>query len=1183
MNAGSGDRFPLDALVAAVRAGRGADVAVAQGGARAYLIALLQRALGRPVVAVLPDQRAANNLHSALGFLLGADAVARFPGLPWTPYEGLSPDRVTVMTRLATLFRLHQGAPGPPLAALTMPAVALAKRVIPRATLTAHTELLQVGEDSDRDELLLRLAQAGYNPTPLVEEPGTFAVRGAVVDIFCPLYPQPARVEYWGDTVDTIRFFDPGDQRTSGRAEELLLCPVREEVRDGAAMMAARERIAERADADHVPSAVLRNVLSDLGAGLHFFGVEALLPAFHDRMATVADYLPEEAVVVAFDRAACEDALQVRTDGVQEAWERRKPGQEIRFSPGDHYLSAADAGRSLFDRPGGVRIGGLTGEAEQPLRFAASGHEGLAEQLKARHGEHGALQPLAERIHEWLADEHRVVLVAPTAGRADRLRSLLKGEGFKIVTGGQGVSLQAPGDDGITPGVLDLRVGDWPAGVSVPDHRLTLISGEEVLGRVARARPRRTTAGDVFQATLSDLAKEDLVVHSQHGLARYHGLVRLAVDGLDQDFLLLRFEGKDKLYVPVYHLDRVQRYVGGESLKRLDKLGGKAWERKRARAKESVRRLAMDLLQMHADRAAHGGTRYPPPDEYFQEFEASFPYEETADQDRAIQEVLEDMRRPICMDRLVCGDVGYGKTEVAMRAAFLAVLGGKQVAVLCPTTVLAEQHRRTFGERFADYPVRVEALSRLTDKKKEREILKATEAGKVDVLVGTHRLLSKSVKWGDLGLVVVDEEHRFGVKHKETLRQLKSRMDVLTLTATPIPRTLHMAIGGLKDLSIIATPPVDRQAVRTFVTQRNDEVIRKAVMGELARGGQVFFVHNRVKSLGEVHEHLRQVVPEARIVTAHGQMPGADVETAMLRFVRGEANLLLSTSIIESGLDIPRANTIIIDNAHTFGLANLYQLRGRVGRSDQRAFSWLLVPNPRKLTDDARKRLEVLQRFTELGAGFHVASYDLEIRGGGELLGPEQSGHISDVGFETYMELLEEAVAELQGTPPPEDEMAPELSLGVEAFLPEDYVGDTGQRLVLYKRLSVAPDEDAVREVASEMVDRFGPPPPPAVALVEVIAVQALARTLGIERVDRNADGVTLSLGARPRVSPEAVMALIQSPDTPWRFGSDMRLTCHLPDVEAGEALLGVADALKALMASAKASPPVRVAGAGQP
>ena len=393
-----------------------------------------------------------------------------------------------------------------------------------------------------------------------------------------------------------------------------------------------------------------------------------------------------------------------------------------------------------------------------------------------------------------------------------------------------------------------------------------------------------------------------------------------------------------------------------------------------------------------------------------------------------------------------------------------------------------------------------------------------------------------------------------------------------------------MAIGGLKDLSIIATPPVDRQAVRTFVTQRNDDVIRKAVMGELARGGQVFFVHNRVKSLGEMHEHLRGVVPEARIVMAHGQMAGADVEKAMLRFVRGEANVLLSTSIVESGLDIPRANTIIIDNAHTFGLANLYQLRGRVGRADRRAFAWLLVPNPRKLTDDARRRLEVIQRFTELGAGFHVASYDLEIRGGGELLGPEQSGHISDVGFETYMELLEEAVAELRGMPAPPDDLTPELSLGVEAFLPEDYVGDTGQRLVLYKRLSVAPDEESVREVAAEMVDRFGPPPPPAAALVEVIAVQALAKSLGIERVDRNSDGVTLSLGARPRVTPDAVMRLIETPDTPWRFGSDMRLTCHLAAVEAGEALVGVADALKALMASAKASPPpARVPGAGQP
>ncbi len=1133
----------------------------------------MARALGRTVVAVTPDQRQADLLADGLGFLLGDDSVGRFPALAWTPYEGLSPDRVTVMARLATLFRLHQGAPGPPLAAVTLPAAALAKRVIPRATLAAHTDLVQVGQDTDRDELLRRLVRAGYNPAPLVEEPGSVAVRGGVVDVFCPLYSRPARIEFWGDTVDTLRFFDPEDQRTTGRADELLLAPVREEVRDGPSLMAARERLAERADAEDVPSAHLRNVLSDLGAGLHFFGVEALLPAFHQEFQTLADYLPEDAVVVAFDQGACEAALGDAEDAVRAAWARRKAGQEVRFPPEDHYVDAASAGRSLFGRPGLGRVGGLGGADATPLVFGASGQEGLAGELKAAQGDPRPMAPLAQRVREWLADGRRVALTAPTAGRAERLRTLLKVEGFKIVHGGAGVDLRGAGRDGLADGALDLRVGRWPGSLDVPAHRLVLVSGEEVLGRVARPRRRRSVPGDVFQATLSDLGKDDLVVHSHHGLARYGGLVRLAVDGLDQDFLLLLFDGDDRLYLPVYRLDRVQRYVGGEGLKKLDKLGGPGWEKKRERARQSVRRLAIDLLKLHAEREAHGGTAFPAQDAYYEGFEAAFPFEETPDQARAIEEVLSDMRRPTCMDRLVCGDVGYGKTEVAMRAAFLAVLGGKQVAFLCPTTVLAEQHRRTLAVRFEGYPVRVEVLSRLTERKRAKEILTAVQEGKVDLVVGTHKLLSKDVQWRDLGLVVVDEEHRFGVKHKEVLRSLKRRTDVLTLTATPIPRTLHMAIGGLKDLSIIATPPVDRQAVRTFVTQRQDDVIRKAVMDELARGGQVFFVHNRVKSLGEVHEHLQEVVPEARIVVAHGQMPGPVVEEAMIKFVRGEANVLLSTSIVESGLDIPRANTIVIDDAHTFGLANLYQLRGRVGRSSRRAFAWLLVPNPRKLSDDARRRLEVLQRFTELGAGFHVASYDLEIRGGGELLGPEQSGHITDVGFEIYMELLDEAVADLRGLPSPEDEVTPELSLGTEAFLPEAYVGDTGQRLVLYKRLSVAPTEEAVREVAAEMVDRFGPAPPAAAALVEVIAVQVLAKSLGIERVERGADAVVLAMGARPRVSPEAVMTLLERDPARWRFGDDMRLTYRFPPGAAGEGPEAVTDALKALVASAKACP----------
>jgi len=1167
--------FPLDRLVEDLgKTGAPIDVAVPDGGARAYLLALLQRVTGRPLVAVCPDQKAADRLADSLECFLGRvgdeapGPVLRYPALEWSPYEGLSPDRLAVMARLATLFRVQQGVPAPVAAAVVLPAEALLKRVLPRSAIGQHGDLVVRGEDLEREAFVRRLVRGGYNRVPLVEEPGTYAVRGGVCDVFCPIYPRPARVEQWGDAVESIRFFDPAGQRTLAKVDELVVCPVREEVRGDSTLLRARERLTARADDDQVPSSRLRTVLSDLSAGLHFFGVEALLPAFHERLETVVDYLPGDALFAVVDEEACRGALETASERVTGAFERRAAGQEVRFLPPDHYLPAEAAYEQLAGRGRRLRIGGaVTGETT-PLRFSAGTHERIASEVRARHGEESYLRPLAERVHEWLADGWRVGLVVPSPGRADRLRAMLKGEGFRVRLGGEGIGLSGPGGDDLLRDALDIRVGRLDTGFSVEAHGLALVAGEQVLGRVARRRPRRTTGGDVFQATLSDLAPGDLVVHTEHGIARYGGLMRLAVDGLDQDFLLLEFSGDDRLYLPVYRLDRVQRYVGGEGTRRLDKLGGTAWERKRSRAKASVRKLAIDLLELHAQREVHGGNAFPMPDDYFRRFEADFPYEATPDQERAIEEVLSDMARPQCMDRLVCGDVGYGKTEVALRATFLAVLGGRQVAVLCPTTVLVEQHQRVFAERFERYPVQVAGLSRMVEPAKQRAVLADLKAGRVDVLVGTHRLLSKEVRFRDLGLLVVDEEHRFGVRHKERLRELRGEVDVLTLTATPIPRTLHMSLGGLKDLSIIATPPVDRQAVRTFVTRRSDDVVRKAVMTELERGGQVFFVHNRVRSLPEVHRELQDLVPEARIVVAHGQMTGSEVERAMLKFVRGEANLLLCTSIVESGLDIPRANTIVLDNAHTFGLASLYQLRGRVGRSDRRAFAWLLVRDPKRLTDDAKRRLEVIQRFTELGAGFHVASYDLEIRGGGELLGAEQSGHIGDVGFETYMELLEEAVAELRGEVAAPT-VEPELSLGVEAFLPEAYVGDTGQRLVLYKRLSLAEDEEEAREVAGEMVDRFGPAPPAARALVDVMIIKVLARRLGIERVDRKPGAVVLALGQQPRVEPASVARLLGQESSPWRIGDDMRLTRQLTTEEEEERLEPVQGALKALVACA--------------
>ncbi|MBM4318393.1 MAG: transcription-repair coupling factor, partial [Deltaproteobacteria bacterium] len=812
------------------------------------------------------------------------------------------------------------------------------------------------------------------------------------------------------------------------------------------------------------------------------------------------------------------------------------------------------------------------------LRFTVETNQELPRQLQsAEKGGETPLAPFARLVHGWLRDGWRVGLVVAGAGRAERAREMLKSHGFPVRIEAQSVAVQAPGRDGLAAGALRIVQGQLSAGLHVPAHALVLVTDGELFGERARRAPRRGRQAltEGMLAAFQELAEGDLVVHREHGVGRYEALVKLSVGGVENDYLLLTYQGGDKLYLPVQRLDKISRFVGAGAAAAgvapaLDKLGGVTWQRTRRRVKKGVEQLARELLELHAARKASRGLLFPMPDEYFREFEARFPFEETPDQETAIESVLAGMTRAGCMDHLVCGDVGYGKTEVALRAAFLAVLGGAQVAVLCPTTVLAAQHLTTFRERFAGFPVLVEGLSRFTPTREVGRILAALGEGKVDVLVGTHRILSQDVRFKSLGLVVIDEEQRFGVKQKERLKSLRTEVDVLTLTATPIPRTLSMALSGLKDISVIATPPVDRQAIRTFVTQWDPQVVREAVLQEISRGGQVFYVHNRVQHLPEVHRRLSALVPEARIGVAHGQMHGDEVEKVMLRFVQGEINVLLCTAIIESGLDIPRANTMVVEDAHTFGLAQLYQLRGRVGRSRQRAFAYLVVPPRRSMSEGAAQRLEALQRFSELGAGFQIASLDMELRGAGDLLGPDQSGNINAVGFELYAQLLEEAVQELQGEPA-RPSIEPELELSVSARIPEEYLPDTGLRLGLYKRLSRAGDLEEVGGIFEELVDRFGSPPPEVVALVQVMEIKALARRAGIRRVELRSGRLLLDLGEQPQLEPAQVLRLLDRPKSPWRLSREMLLSLALaPGEEEEEAALpAIREALRELLGHA--------------
>jgi transcription-repair coupling factor (superfamily II helicase) len=715
-------------------------------------------------------------------------------------------------------------------------------------------------------------------------------------------------------------------------------------------------------------------------------------------------------------------------------------------------------------------------------------------------------------------------------------------------------------------------VGELSAGFIDRPNGFALVTDADIFGERAERKTRKTRTEQPFVAAFRDLKEGDLVVHVDHGICRYDGLTKLNMRGVQADFLVLHFAGKDKLYLPVHRLRQIQKYVGGDPEKiKLDSLQGTAFESRKKRVKEELLKMAAELLDLYAARKAHPGNKYSAPDAMYRQFEADFEFEETPDQDKAIAATLADMQKAEPMDRLVCGDVGYGKTEVAMRAAFKAVEDHKQVAVLVPTTVLASQHFHTFQKRMKDYPVRVEMISRFRDQKEIKESLKKLAVGAIDIVVGTHRLLSTDVNFKDLGLVIIDEEHRFGVKHKEALKHYRKSVDVLTLTATPIPRTLNMSLAGVRDMSIIATPPTDRRAIRTFVSKFDPAVVKEAIEREIARGGQVYFLHNRVESIDELKQFVQELVPKVRIGVGHGQMGDGELEEVMTKFVDRQFDVLLCTTIIESGLDIPTANTMLVNRADTFGLAQLYQIRGRVGRSRERAYCYLFVPAARPVTKDAKKRLQVLQQFTELGAGFHIASHDMEIRGAGNLLGPDQSGTIAAVGFDLYSEMLDEAVRALRGEPP-RDEIDPDVSLAVPAYLPDDYIPEVQQRLMFYKRLAQASGDDDLFDVRSEMVDRFGELPAEADNLCQLMRVKAEMRKLKLRGMESGPGRLVVTLGVAAALDPVRMAQLVARSKEGLKLTPDMKLVYPLPPNAAPVDLLAYAQKMMTALQGIRAA-----------
>lgn len=1112
-----------------------------KGSAPAFLLARLLPDLPAPGIIVTSNTETAEEFFQELRFYADRPgAVFFFP--PWdiAPFEQSSPHPDISGERLHTLAALHDGRAGVVVTSVS----ALMQRVMPRMLLGEYSQYLVVGEEVERDALLRTLVDLGYSMVPLVEDRGSASVRGGIVDIFPPDLQGPVRIEFFGDFIESIRSFDPVTQRSLHPIEELVILPSREIILSEDVVREFLPRLKERCDQLGIPATRRRDLVEQLQHAIYPPGVEYLHPLLHPGLETLFDYAGPGTIFVEIDPLAVQEAEEHFAEELLVAERKATENLSIVCAGADLYLGTEQL-RALKLACRKIAVPRLelavANEAAIPFRFAGEDNSDL--RLALSPDSEGVLRPLVDRISTWMEEKSRVSVICHQWSQVQRLQELLGHYGVPIT-----VSEGRFADGAHDWSAVRILMGELSRGFRLPGEGLAVIAEEEIFGRRVKRRDLSEIRKKQILVSMAELKPGDFMVHLDFGLGLYRGLQHLAFDGIGGDFLLLEYAGKDKLYLPVDRINLVQRYVGGEgSEPSLDRLGGAGWDRKKAKASEAIEEMAEELLRIYAARQVHEGFSFTPPDDLYREFEGSFSFEETPDQLGAIEDVLRDMESSRPMDRLVCGDVGYGKTEVAMRGAFKAAMDGKQVAVLVPTTVLAAQHLETFRSRFAAYPVTVEMLSRFRTSREQKEILEGVKTGKIDIIIGTHRLLQKDVLFKELGLLIIDEEHRFGVSHKEKLKQYRAVVDVLTLTATPIPRTLNLSLSGIRDLSIIDTPPVDRLAIKTFVARFSDELIREAVLRELRRGGQVFFVHNRVQSIGAMADYLKRLVPEAKLAVGHGQMPERELEKVMLGFLHGEFNLFLCTTIIESGLDIPSANTMIVNRADTFGLAQLYQLRGRVGRSSQRAYAYLLIPGEGAVSADARERLRVIQELTELGAGFRIAMHDLEIRGTGDFLGSRQSGNIAAIGFELYSELLEEAVRRLKGDAMPE-RVEPEINLKVPAFIPEDYVPDPNQRLVIYKRLAQSSVEEDVAAVGDELLDRFGKHPLPVSYLLESMTLRVHLRTLLVRRLEFDGRCLVVSFHEKTPVSPDILIGLIRRLPDVYRFSPDFVLSARITD-----------------------------------
>jgi len=1102
------------------------------GAARGLAIASAAGDWAGPTLIVARDANTARLLENELRFFLGRELpILPFPDWECLPYDSFSPPAELVAQRLTTLAQLPTLQHGVVIAHVAT----LLHPLPPVAFVTSQSFNLDRGDALAIDEFRERLVNSGYHAVSQVMEPGEFAVRGGIVDLFPVGTMVPYRLDLFGEVVETIREFDPATQRSGRSVDAIHLLPAREFPLNESGIARFRQAFRARFEGDPQKISVYR----DVSKGFAPAGVEFYLPLFYERTATFFDYLPGGALCVLEDgiTAAAREFLR---EAAQRYAERAADRERPLLTPTELF-SGIDALQQQLDGHPTIELEGLEAPERHIDAPTIAFNTQPPPQLPV---DHKSDQPYRTFIDHIRAYAGRVLIVAETPGRLETLRGLLVEQGFAPRSAEGWQDFLASSER------LALCTAELERALELPDLRLAVIVESQLYGDRVRQRRRRGIIDrdpEAIIRSLAELRLGDPVVHEDHGVGRYLGLQTLDVGDGPNEFLTLEYADGDKLYIPVLSLHLITRYTGtNPDHAPLHKLGSDAWERAKRRAMEKAYDAAAELLEINALRASRPGESFPAHDVQCQAFAEAFPFEETPDQSRAIDEVLQDMEGKQPMDRLVCGDVGFGKTEVAMRAAFIAAHNGAQVAVLVPTTLLAQQHFQNFRDRFAGLPHRVELLSRFRSKSEQARVLADLTEGRIDIVVGTHRLLQPDVRFKHLGLVILDEEHRFGVRQKERLKQLRAETDILTLTATPIPRTLNMALAGMREISIIATPPQGRLAVKTLVAESSKSLIREAVLREIRRGGQVYYLHNEVRTIERAARELHELLPEAEVQVAHGQMPERELERVMLDFYHQRFNVLVCSTIIESGIDVPSANTIIIERADKFGLAQLHQLRGRVGRSHTRAYCYLLIPGRRVITEDARKRLEAIESLEELGAGFTLASHDLEIRGAGELLGESQSGQIDEVGFTLYSELLERAVQSIKAGVPlgaiPSRPPGTEVNLHAPTLLPEYYIPDIHLRLILYKRIANARDAESLQLLREEIIDRFGRLPEPATLLFQATAIKLRATAIGIRRLDAGAKGLKVEFTDNPNLDPAAMIHLLQSAPKLYRLDGPSRL-----------------------------------------